>query len=220
MKTKFMLLYTAIVIAGYLAVSIVLHHYVFPLKKIAYSTHFKPGEQLNSISEGFNQTIISLEGDWLDSRLVIRPHAPGPPEHVHTDFDETFTVKEGVLSVLISGEHKLVKAGESVFIPKGTAHKPFNETDQEVIVENKDGKKSFPTKFAYYLKQLYPIVDDMGENPSMLKLVMQMSLYGDDMDTWIAGPPIAFQRALRFILAPTARLMGYKNYYEPANKPS
>lgn len=220
MKTRSMLLYTVIIAASYLVVSIVLHHYLFPLKKVAYATYFKPGDQFTSITEGFNQTIVSLEGEWLDARLVIQPHAPGPPEHVHADFDETFTVKEGVLSVLIQGEHKLINAGESVFIPKGTAHRPFNESDQLVIIENKDGKKSFPTKFAYYLKQFYPVIDDMGENKSMLKIVMQMSVYGNDMDTWIAGPPIGIQKALRFILAPTARLMGYKNYYEPARSPS
>jgi len=214
-----MLLYTVIIVASYLALSIILHHYLFPMEKVAYVTYFKPGDQMNSITEGFNQTIVSVD-EWLDSRLVIQPHASGPPEHVHTDFDETFTVKEGVLSVLINGEHKFVKAGESVFIPKGTAHKPFNKSDQLVIIENKDGKKSFPTKFAYYLKQLYPIIDDMGENKNMLKIAMQMSVYGNDMDTWIAGPPIIVQKALRFILAPTARLMGYKNYYESTSRPS
>jgi mannose-6-phosphate isomerase-like protein (cupin superfamily) len=220
MKIKSMLQYTVIVIASYLAGSIVLHHYLFPLEKIAYTNYFKPGDQFNSITEGFKQTIISIEGDWLNARLVIQPHAPGPPEHVHADFDETFTVKQGVLSVLINGERTFIKAGESVFIPKGTAHKPFNESDQEVIVETKDGEKTFPTKFAYYLKQLYPVIDDMGENKSMLKIAMQLSVYGNDMDTWIAGPPIGVQKALRFILAPTARLMGYKNSYEPARKSS
>lgn len=220
MKTKSMLLYTVIIIASYLVVSIVVHHYLFPPEKVAYINYFKPGDQFNSVTEGFHQTIISLDGEWLNARLVMQPHAPGPPEHVHADFDETFTVKEGVLSMLINGEHKVIRAGESVFIPKGTAHKPFNESDQVVIVENKDGEKTFPTKFAYYLNQLYPVIDDMGENQSTMKIVMQFSVYGSDLDTWIVGPPIGVQRALRFILAPTARLMGYKNSYEPAGKPS
>ena len=219
MKTRSMFLYAFIIIAVYFVVGVVLHHYVFPMEKVDYASYFEPGDEFNSISEGFDQTVISLDEAWMDSRLVVHPHAPGPPEHFHTEFDETFTVKEGVLSVLINGEHKLVKAGESVFIPRGTRHKPFNESDQPVIVENNNGKKSFPTKFAYYLKQLYPVIDDMGEDPNMLKVIMQMSIYGDDMDTWMAGPPIAIQRTLRFMLAPTARLLGYKNYYEPAPKP-
>lgn len=219
MKTRSMLLYTVIAVASYLVLSIVFHHYLFPQEKIDYAKHFKPGDQLNSTAEGFYQTVVSLEDEWVDTRLVIQPHAPGPPEHVHTEFDESFTVKEGVLSVLVNGEHKLVKAGESVFIPRGTAHKPFNESDEPVIVENKDGKKSFPTKFAYYLKQLYPVIDDMGKDINMLKLTMQMSVYGNDMDTWIAGPPIGVQKAIRFTLAPTARLLGYKNYYASARKP-
>lgn len=213
-----MLLYAAITVVGYLGISIVIHHYVIPPEKIAYHSYFKPGDQLNSVSEGFNQTIVSVEGEWLDARLVIHPHASGPPEHIHTDFDETFTVKEGVLSILIDGESRLIKAGESVFIPRGTAHKPFNESDQMVVIENSGEKKTLPTKFAYYLKQLYPVIDDMGDNMDIVKITLQMSVYGNDMDTWIAGPPIAFQKALRFILAPTARLLGYKTYYEPAGR--
>jgi hypothetical protein len=78
MKTRTMFLAPAIIITGYLAISIVLHHYLFPLEKIDYASYFKPGDQLNSVAEGFNQTVVSVEGEWLDSRLVIQPYAPGP----------------------------------------------------------------------------------------------------------------------------------------------
>jgi quercetin dioxygenase-like cupin family protein len=218
MKAKAMLFYTVVVIVGYLGLSVLIHYVLLPLDKIDYSSYFKPGDQLNSVSEGFHQTIISVDGEWVDGQLEIKPHAEGPPEHIHTEFDETFTVKEGVLSVLINGELKTVKAGESIFIPKGTPHKPFNETDQRVVVSNNGPGKSIPAKFAYYLKQLYPYMDSMGESPSTLKMMMQMSVYGNEMDTWIVGPPIAAQKAMRFILAPTARLFGFRNEYSPAVK--
>jgi mannose-6-phosphate isomerase-like protein (cupin superfamily) len=215
MKIQAMLLYTVITLVGYLTLSLLIHHYVVPMKKIAYNTYFKPGDTFNSITEGFNQTVLSQDGEWLNVHLEIQPHAPGPPEHVHNDFDETFIVKQGVLSILVNGEVKTVKAGESYHIPKGTPHKPFSESDQIVIVEAKDNSKNLPAKFAYFLKQFYPFVDSMGQNPNSFKILMQMSVYGNDMDTWIVGPPIAAQKILRFILAPTARLFGYKNYYEP-----
>ena len=141
----------------------------------------------------------------------------GPLEHIHYGFDETFTVKHGVLKLLVNGEVKTLNAGESYHIPKGTPHKPFNESDEIVIVEG-NSNRNLPTKFAYCLKQFYPFMDSMGENPNTFKLLMQLSVYGNDMDTWIPGPPIAVQKALRFIMAPTARLFGYKNYYEPKAK--
>lgn len=217
MKIKTMLLYAVITIVSYLMLSVLVHHYVMPLKEIEYNHYFKPGDTFNSISEGFNQTVLSQDGDWLGLHLEVNPHAPGPPEHIHNDFDETFTVKQGVLKLLVDGEVKTLKAGESYHIPKGTPHKPFNESDETVIVEGHNNK-NLPTKFAYCLKQFYPFMDSMRENPNTFKLLMQLSVYGNDMDTWIPGPPIAVQRALRFIMAPTARLFGYKNYYEPKAK--
>jgi mannose-6-phosphate isomerase-like protein (cupin superfamily) len=218
MKIKTMLLYTVITLSSYLILGIIIHHYLVPMKKIDYNTYFKPGDTFNSISEGFNQTVLSQDGEWLAVHLEMKPHASGPPEHIHTDFDEMFIVKEGVLSMLVNGQVKTVKAGESYFIPKGTPHKPFNGTDQVVIVEDNGNGKNLPTKFAYFLAQFYPFVDSMGDNPKNFNMLMQMSVYGDDVDTWIAGPPIGVQKALRFILAPTARLFGYKNYYEPKIK--
>jgi hypothetical protein len=49
---------------------------------------------------------------------------------------------------------------------------------------------------------------------------MQLSVYGDDADSWIAaGPPLGVQKAMRIVMAPTARLLGYKNYYEEYRPP-
>ena len=96
-----MLLYTVIATASYLALSLLVHHYLMPLEKIEYNHYFKPGDTFNSISEGFNQTVLSQDGDWLGLHLEVQPHAPGPLEHIHNDFDETFTVKHGVLKLLV-----------------------------------------------------------------------------------------------------------------------
>jgi hypothetical protein len=58
-------------------------------------------------------------------------------------------------------------------------------------------------------------MDSLGENPSELSMLLQLSVYGSEMDAWLAdGPPVSVQKAMRFLLAPTARLLGYRNYYE------
>jgi hypothetical protein len=70
-------------------------------------------------------------------------------------------------------------------------------------------------EFAYHLSQLYRVVDGMGGNPSALAMIMQFAVYGTEMDAYMAdGPPIIVQKAMRSLLAPTARLLGYKSYYE------
>lgn len=132
---------------------------------------------------------------------------------MHEGFDERFTVKHGTLSVLLNGKKVTVRAGESVLIPKNTPHKPFNETNEIVIVENTGNDKSFPEQFGYYLAQLYLFMDAQGKSPSVPKLMLQFAAYGNEMDSWLVQrPPVAIQKTMRFILQPTARLLGYRNY--------
>ncbi|HLM02620.1 MAG TPA: cupin domain-containing protein [Pyrinomonadaceae bacterium] len=214
-KIKRILLWKLLIITGYLIGGIIFHHYLFPPAKPEYASYFKPGDKFHSHWEAVEQTVLSQKDGWLVMNCVLGPKAAGPPVHIHENFDETFFVKQGVLSVLLNGEKKTVRAGEKIHIPKGTPHKPFNETDLPVVIENADGEGTFPVEFGYHLSQFYAVVDDLGENPSYFKLIMQLSVYGEEMDSWLAdAPSIGVQKAMRFTLAPTARLLGYKNYYE------
>lgn len=214
-KIKRILLAKLAIMVGYFAVGIILHYYIFPEKKPDLSNYFQAGDVLHSTSEGFDQTIISVKDRWVHSSLKVQPRAPGPPEHIHTNLVEVFAVKEGTLSILVNGEKKTVKAGESITIPVGTPHRPFNETDLPVIVESDESEKDITVEFAYHLSQLYGVVDGMGGNPSAFSMIMQLSAYGNEMDAYLAdGPPIPVQKAMRFLFAPTARLFGYKKYYE------
>ena len=220
-KIKRVFLWTSFIAAAYFVVGIVLNYYVFPEKKPDYAAYFQPGDKLHSASEGFDQIIISQKDGWVHTSLTVQPKAPGPPEHIHAKLTETFAVREGVLSILVNGEKKIVKAGESITIPAGTRHKPFNETDSPVIVRSNENEKSLTVEFAYHLSQVYRIVDSLGENPSEFSMLMQLSVYGSEMDAWLAdGPPVPVQKAVRFLLAPTARLLGYRNYYEEARRHS
>ena len=164
--------------------------------------------------EGFDQTVLAVDGEWIHTRLEVLPNAAGPPEHFHEHFTENFTVKSGILSILVNGEKRTLRAGESVSIPPMTRHMPFNETNETVVVESSD-PKTLPVKFGYFLSQLYGLMDSYENGPGTLPILMQLSVYGDDADSWLAdGPSLSVQKALRVTLEPTARLLGYRNYYE------
>jgi hypothetical protein len=202
------------VLGLYIIFSIVISEYLFPADTPEYANYFRPGDKLSSRFEGFDQTVISVNGDWMNTRLEVRPGAAGPPEHFHADFEERFAVKSGTLSILVNGEKKTLKAGETLSIPPMTRHKPFNETSETVIVEG-DRPNILPVKFGYALSQLYGFMDQYPNGPSTRQILLQLSVYGNEADTWIAdGPSLNTQKAMRIILAPTARLLGYRNYYE------
>ncbi len=212
---KRILFWKLAIIIGYFGIGIILNYYIFPEKKPDLSNYFQSGDKFYSKTEGFDQHILWQKDGWVRLSLVIDPKGFGPPEHIHTNLDETFTVKEGVLSILVNGEKKVLQKGESITVKSGTRHKPFNETDLPVIIESTEDERTVPVEFAYHLSQLYPFTDSLGENPSTFALIMQLSVYGDKMDAYLAdGPPIAVQKAMRFLLAPTARLLGYRSYYE------
>ncbi|MBK9156033.1 MAG: cupin domain-containing protein [Chloracidobacterium sp.] len=167
-----------------------------------------------SKSEGFDQTVLSVNDGWLHTRLIAKPHAIGPPEHFHEHFTETFTVKSGTLSILINGEKRILGPGETITVPPMTRHKPFNETGETVIIESID-PRTLPVEFGFLLTQLYGFMDSFPDGPSTQQMLMQLSVYGSEADSWLAdGPPLLVQKAMRFLMAPTARLLGYRSYYE------
>ena len=198
----------------YVIFSIVIDTYVLPAPPIDHTNYFRPGDKVVSRFEGFEQTVLDVNGDSMHTSLAVLPHAAGPPEHFHEGFSEVFTVKSGTLSLLVNGEKKTLGRGETLTVPPMTRHKPFNETDETVIVESND-PRSIPTKFGYVLSQLYGFMDRYPDGPNTLQMMMQLSVFGEDADSYLAdGPSLGMQKSLRVVMAPTARLLGYRNYYE------
>jgi mannose-6-phosphate isomerase-like protein (cupin superfamily) len=191
-----------------LLVAVALDRFVFSESEHFPSGKIISGMELNSKVEGFRQRILEIADGKALVALKIDAHAEGPPKHFHATFDETFTVKSGKLSVLIHNEKKVLSAGETVLIPKGTPHKLFNECDLEVELE----PGYMPVLFLAHLSQLYTTMDELGTMKSP-KIMFRLAASGNNFDTWIAdGPPIGVQKAMRVLLAPWARLLGYKRW--------
>jgi len=202
-------MYFVIVLVAFLGIGY-LFHTVFPEKKPDIATYFKPGDVFYSSTEKIRQVVVKQENGFVYCSASIEPFAPGPPEHVHTDFDEVFEITNGELSMLVNGEVKKIRPGQKLHIPKGTPHKPFNETADTIHTKE---LIAFPEKFAFHLVQVYGLMDNenLGKSPGTL---LQMSLLNDaGFDSYIAGPPIFMQKATGFVLAPTTRLFGYKSFY-------
>ena len=121
------------VAAIYIAGGTALSEVVFPQPKIDYSNYFRPGDKLFSKTEGFDQTVLAVDEHYLHTRLEVLPRAAGPPEHFHEAFEEKFTVKSGTLSILVNGEKRTLKAGETITIPPMTRHKPLMKQARSLL---------------------------------------------------------------------------------------
>jgi mannose-6-phosphate isomerase-like protein (cupin superfamily) len=204
-------MWTLSIIVGYLLIGLIIHHWVLPIKTPDYSDYFKVGNSFHSKLEGLTQTVVKIENGNLMTDIEIQPKSAGPVTHIHEKFDETFTVKSGTLSMQYGSEIKKLTAGQTIVIPKNMPHKPFNETDSIVVVTSE-----MPLDFAYCLSQIYPFWDENETNSKPPKILFQLAVFGDKFDSYptVDAPPKPVLKTLKFLLAPTARLIGYKNYNE------
>ena len=206
------MLYILIVLGTYLAVGYLFHLVIFPEKKPDIRTYFTPGDVFYSTAEKVKQTVLKQENGFVYCTAAIEPFAPGPPVHIHTDFDEVFEITNGELSMLVNGETKKIRPGQSLLIPKGTPHKPFNETADTIYTK---GYIAFPEKFAFGLAQVYGLLDkdpSFGKSAgTMLQIIM---LNNSGFDSYLEKPPVFIQKLTGFLLTPIARLAGYKSYYK------
>lgn len=203
-----MFLVPALILAYFLLGGILFNH-IFKPSRPDYAAFFKENSQFSSQMEGLSQEVKKVENGWAHCRMEMKAFASGPPEHVHETFDELFIVEKGTASMMVNGEKKTVKAGESILIPRGTPHKPFNETNEVVILNDLTNQyPTMPDDFAYGLLLLFPAMDKIGDARSP-KNLLPLSAQGNDFDTWSSDTPIPVQKAIRWLLGPTARLLGY-----------
>ncbi len=206
-------MYFLIAIGAYLAIGYLCHLVIFPEKKPVVSTYFKPGQEFYSKAEGFRQKVWKQENEHVYCTLVVDPFAGGPPRHIHTGFDEFFAITNGELSVWVDGKIIKLHPGDTLFVPRGTPHKPFNETADTIRLK---GFIAFPEKFAYHLPHVYGIMDNTPGFEQSPKTLLQMSLFASEgFDSYSAdGPPVFVQKTMSFLLTPLTRILGYKSFYE------
>ena len=207
-------------VLAYILIGALFDRVIFPEAQPTPDFYPREGQVFVSEREGFRQTILKREGGLVWLELVLEPHAPGPPEHIHTSLPENFIVAEGTLSLLVNGENKLLRPGESFLVTPGTPHKPFNETDSRVVVRGPlTPEYAIPELFTVFLTQAYGFFDESESNNQLPKALFQMSRFSPRYELWLARPPVLAQRVVFFVIGPTARLLGYRSYYERYKPP-
>src|SRR5271157_5873093 len=67
--------------------------------------------------------------DTGESFSLFENRSNGPsktPIHVHANDDETLYLLEGEMKAIIAGKEQSIKAGESIFMPRGIPHQLMN----------------------------------------------------------------------------------------------
>jgi hypothetical protein len=149
-------------------------------------------------------------------RLAIRRTLPpgtgrtAPHRHLE-DASERFTLLEGAATAKVGKEERRLAAGDVLEIPRATSHvHPHTGPGETATLEHViEPCPAFPrVYFPSWLKWMAEGRVDGQDEPTFLGIMSVIATANGD--SWVAGPPIAVQRALATVLAPLANRRGYR----------
>src|SRR4051812_3565108 len=73
------------------------------------------------------------DGDALEVERVYKPHTGKADPHVHLDFEQSFEVVDGAMSMTLDGEEREYDPGETVVVRREAAHvDPWNHSNADL----------------------------------------------------------------------------------------
>lgn len=151
-------------------------------------------------------------GDVLQFEFWARPNIVGPAAHIHPKQEEYFEVRAGTLHARVGKKDLTLNPGESMTVPAGTPHTWWNSGDEELhgYVELRPSMNMRDEFEALFALGRAGKTDETGV-PSLLQVAVLLDTYPDTI--YRAGLPIWFQKFGIALLAPIARMLGYKARY-------
>ena len=161
---------------------------------------------------------VVIEAPWWNTEgravadMTALPGARVVGEHLHPRLQESFTVREGELTVLRNGQRSVLRAGERADVEPGVWHDWWNESavDALVRVEVTPGER-----FAHLIETLFGLAREGHVNQRGMPHPLQLALVATEFADVIVfrKPPAAVQRVMFGALAPIARRRGYRATY-------
>lgn len=226
MKSKLQGVFSLVV--GYVAVGSVLHYVVFPEPGPDPSDLPRRGTTVENrgIHSKFvyRETSIETAGQRFEWENFVEPDG-GPINipHVHPHMREIFRVIDGEMLFVVDGEERTIKAGEEIVAPPGAEHAFHNVSGKPVYMISRfepaeDGPWEELARKGLLVDSEFVQLERAGGLGRVSTLQMMVfgsrfkQAYAPRLPTWI-------QDVVSFLVAPTARLMGFHSYYPPRNLP-
>lgn len=93
--------------------------------------------RIGSLELRFVVDEITGPGNLIAFEFVVPPNARVPAPHSHKEVDELIYALEGVTTSTLDGEQHELRAGQSLFVPRGSVHTHENlhdETARSLVV--------------------------------------------------------------------------------------
>ena len=162
------------------------------------------------------ETIVFLkragdtDGQVLQMELLLEVDAR-VLEHVHARQEERIEVVDGTLRFRLGSEERELGAGQAVVLPPGVPHTLWNVGEGQARCLF-DVRPALKTEAA--LETLFGLAREGKTNKQGVPNPLQGALLAREYETFLPGPPVPLQRVVLAIIAPIARLFGYRARYE------
>jgi quercetin dioxygenase-like cupin family protein len=169
----------------------------------------REGQQISNPRTGQRMTFLELRPELLRVESVNPPTPEREPVHVHPKQVSGAEVIEGSLVFEVAGERHELSVGDTISVPANTPHRFWNESSGDArsiqfFQPSLDIASFFETLFA--LAQQGNL-DEKGM-PRPLQLAVMVPEFGQEIRP--VSPPWPLLRTLAAVLAPIARLRGYR----------
>jgi quercetin dioxygenase-like cupin family protein len=155
-------------------------------------------------------------GELAIADLYVSPGGAVAGEHVHPGIEEVFTVVEGSVGFRLDGREDVAGPGRRLVVPPGVVHYWWNAGDGEahVVVELR-GDAGLLDGFVTMLSNIFAMAREGETDAKGRPNLLQAALFARKFDDVIrfVEPPRVVQKVLFGILAPVARLLGYRAVY-------
>lgn len=145
--------------------------------------------------------LLEVEAEWAP----VDGHKP--PVHFHPLQDERFEIAEGELSVKLDGETRVLRAGDSLDIPRGAAHSMWNSGGTVT-------RASWQVRPALRTEDFFRAVHELraagrAGKGGMITLPAAGLVFEAFPDEFRLAMPAPLRRPVVGLLARIARLRGY-----------
>ena len=207
------LLVVAAAAAAYLGLGALLHFVVFPEPAPPHDDRPERGTRVRlpgGSSFIFRQTAAETDGALFEAEWIGEPGA-GTPRHTHPSQEERLRIEAGELRLVSAGRERRLGPGEQAVVPAGVAHRwenPGPGRARGVFQLRPAGRADF-----VFVQLDRAFAGEAGPFATAIQTFILIGTHGEHT-AW----PI---ETLRLLVAPTARLFGFRSYYEPpAGRPS
>ena len=185
-----------------------------------------PDQQRTVLRNAFNKETFVFIGPTDDPEVarfeaILEKGGSGGGNalvHIHPYAEERFTVTSGRIRIVVEGKEQHIGPGDSAVVPRGKRHYFANDWDgtSAFVVEFRPAQRHllFFANFARITEQ-HPEWFSAKGDPHFLMIAAALNIFRDHL--YLAGPPIFLQKLMFAVLAPVARLLGYRFDVKPVH---